>query len=57
MPKAYWIATYRSINDPEALAEYAKLAGQRYGPREDAIWFEERRQKRLRQEWTCAQLS
>ena len=31
MPKAYWIATYRSINDPEALAEYAKLAG-------PAIW-------------------
>lgn len=27
MPKAYWIATYRSINDPAALAEYAKLAG------------------------------
>ena len=27
MPKAYWIATYRAINDPEALAAYAKLAG------------------------------
>ena len=26
MPKAYWIATYRSIYDPEALAAYAKLA-------------------------------
>ena len=26
MPKAYWIATYRSIDDPEALAAYAKLA-------------------------------
>jgi uncharacterized protein (DUF1330 family) len=24
--KAYWIACYRSINDPEALAAYAKLA-------------------------------
>lgn len=31
MPKAYWIATYRSISDPKALAEYAKLAG-------PAIW-------------------
>jgi uncharacterized protein (DUF1330 family) len=31
IPKAYWIATYRSIKDPEALAEYAKLAG-------PAIW-------------------
>ena len=31
MAKAYWIATYRSINDPEALAAYAKLAG-------PAIW-------------------
>ena len=27
MAKAYWIATYRSIDDPEALAAYAKLAG------------------------------
>src|SRR5438552_14822321 len=31
MAKAYWIACYRSINDPEALGEYAKLAG-------PAIW-------------------
>jgi uncharacterized protein (DUF1330 family) len=27
MTKAYWISTYRSISDPAALAEYAKLAG------------------------------
>jgi uncharacterized protein (DUF1330 family) len=27
MAKAYWVATYRSISDPEALADYAKLAG------------------------------
>ena len=27
MAKAYWIAAYRSIRDPEALAAYAKLAG------------------------------
>lgn len=27
MPKAYWVATYRSVKDPSALAEYAKLAG------------------------------
>jgi len=26
MAKAYWIATYRSIHDPDALAAYAKLA-------------------------------
>jgi uncharacterized protein (DUF1330 family) len=31
MAKAYWIASYRSINDPKALEEYAKLAG-------PAIW-------------------
>lgn len=31
MPKAYWIATYRSIKDPAALDAYAKLAG-------PAIW-------------------
>ena len=27
MSKAYWVATYRSVKDPAALAEYAKLAG------------------------------
>ena len=27
MPKAYWISTYHSVHDPEALAAYAKLAG------------------------------
>ncbi|MGH9713496.1 MAG: DUF1330 domain-containing protein [Candidatus Acidiferrales bacterium] len=27
MPKAYWIACYRSISNPAAVAEYAKLAG------------------------------
>lgn len=26
MAKAYWIAFYRSINNPEAFAAYAKLA-------------------------------
>ncbi len=26
MPKAYWVAIYRSVKNPEALAEYAKLA-------------------------------
>ena len=27
MDKAYWIAFYRSIKNPDALAAYAKLAG------------------------------
>jgi len=27
MAKAYWISSYQSISNPEALAEYAKLAG------------------------------
>ena len=27
MAKGYWVATYRSISDPNALAAYAKLAG------------------------------
>ena len=27
MAKGYWIATYFSISNPDALAEYAKLAG------------------------------
>jgi len=26
MPKAYWIAAYRSVRDPQALAAYARLA-------------------------------
>ena len=26
MPKAYWITTYRSNSDPDALAAYARLA-------------------------------
>jgi uncharacterized protein (DUF1330 family) len=26
MAKGYWIATYRSVSDPQALARYAKLA-------------------------------
>jgi uncharacterized protein (DUF1330 family) len=31
MAKAYWVATYRSIKDPDALSAYARLAG-------PAIW-------------------
>jgi uncharacterized protein (DUF1330 family) len=27
MSKAYWIATYRSVSNPDALAAYAKLSG------------------------------
>lgn len=27
MPKAFWVAQYRSISDPDKLAAYAKLAG------------------------------
>ena len=27
MAKGYWVATYRSIKNPDALAAYAKLAG------------------------------
>jgi len=27
MPKGYWICFYRSVSNPAALAEYAKLAG------------------------------
>ncbi len=28
MPKGYWLTTYRSVSDPEALARYAILAAQ-----------------------------
>lgn len=27
MPKAYWVATYRSIDKPDQMAAYGKLAG------------------------------
>ena len=27
MAKVYWIATYRSVSEPDALAAYAKVAG------------------------------
>ena len=27
MPKAYWINLFRSVRDPDKLAEYIKLAG------------------------------
>jgi uncharacterized protein (DUF1330 family) len=27
MAKAYWVATYRSISNPDAMGAYAKLAG------------------------------
>lgn len=27
MPKAYWINTFRSVGDPERLAQYITLAG------------------------------
>jgi uncharacterized protein (DUF1330 family) len=27
MAKAYWVATYRSVTDPDKLAAYAKLSG------------------------------
>ena len=27
MAKAYWVSTYRSVSDPDALAAYAKLSG------------------------------
>ena len=26
MPKAYWVTSYRSISDPQKLADYANLA-------------------------------
>jgi uncharacterized protein (DUF1330 family) len=27
MAKAYWVATYRSVSNPDGLAAYAKLSG------------------------------
>jgi hypothetical protein len=29
MAKAYWIATYRAVHDPQALAAYAQAGGAR----------------------------
>jgi uncharacterized protein (DUF1330 family) len=33
MPKAYWIACYRSVSNPAAVAEYGKLAIEAAGGR------------------------
>ena len=27
MAKAYWVATYRSVSDPDPMAAYARLSG------------------------------
>lgn len=27
MPKAYWVTSYRSVKNPDALAAYSKIAG------------------------------
>ena len=27
MPKAYWVATYRTVSNPDALAAYGQVAG------------------------------
>jgi uncharacterized protein (DUF1330 family) len=32
MSKGYWVTSYRSISDPDALAAYAKLAGPAIAP-------------------------
>jgi uncharacterized protein (DUF1330 family) len=32
MPKGYWVTTYRSISDRDALAAYAKLAPEAVAP-------------------------
>jgi hypothetical protein len=37
MAKAYWIATYFSVSNPDALAEYAKLACRRLQPRAESF--------------------
>jgi hypothetical protein len=38
MAKGYWVATYRSISDPNALAAYAKLGGRRFRRRAAGFW-------------------
>ncbi len=57
MAKAYWITTYRAINDPKAVAEYAKLGGRRFRRRVDASWFEAHRQRHSRPDSPSARSS
>jgi uncharacterized protein (DUF1330 family) len=45
MAKAYWVATYRAISDPEALAGYAKLADPAITAAGGDFWLAEMRRK------------
>ena len=38
MSKAYWVATYRAVKDPDKLAAYAKLAGPALTDKVRASW-------------------
>ena len=38
MAKGYWICFYRSISNPDAVVEYAKLAGPAIQAAADAFW-------------------
>ena len=38
MAKAYWVATYRSVSDPDALAAYARLSGPAIAGPAGASW-------------------
>jgi uncharacterized protein (DUF1330 family) len=48
MAKAYWVATYRSISDPAALAGYAKLAGPAIQAAGGGFWREGMRQRHMK---------
>lgn len=38
MSKAYWVAVYREVKDPDKLAAYAKLAGPALVSGGDEFW-------------------
>jgi uncharacterized protein (DUF1330 family) len=48
MAKAYWVATYRSISDPQALAGYAKLAGPAISAAGGDSWRGEPRRRHMK---------
>ncbi len=55
MAKAYWFSVYRSISNPAALAEYAKLAGPAItAGGGTASWPAERRQRPMKRASTSA---
>ena len=54
MAKAYWIAFYHSISDPEAMKKYAELARPAVESVVGGLWLEECPPKYMKLVWNSA---